>query len=340
MKVLLIAFGILLSIISMAIAGVKPDSVYTENNRIYVVTAPSPIDISYNEEVQAYSELYQANENKRLKTMLEKGNDYFEMIERILSEEGLPTELKYLAYIESNFNTRIMSRAGARGMWQFMRGTAVKYGLSVNKYGDERCQPEKATKAAAAYFKKLFAQYNDWNLVIAAYNCGEGALSNAMNRAGNTTDFWQVYNYLPRETRKYVPHFLGIVDAMNSYNAEKELNDYLLKHGVIANTSTPTNYSNSIETTTALVSVDDISTETQSLSSLSNTNLTPETSNTTKPYNEVYLKEYFVYVIKQGDSIEGISKKFPKNTISIIKENNNLNGNADLSIGSTLLLEK
>ncbi|MEN9521786.1 MAG: hypothetical protein RL065_163 [Bacteroidota bacterium] len=331
-----------LFVVSAFAYDIKKDSAFTDPENSAVFSTISSIEISYNDEVQNYSEFYQAAENKNAKRVLERGHDYFQMIENIFNEEGLPIELKYLAYVESNYNPRAMSRAGARGMWQFMRGTAITYGLKVNRQVDERLNPEKSTRAAAAYFKKLYNQYNNWHLAIAAYNCGEGLIDYAINKANGVNDFWEINKYLPRETRNYVPHFLGLMDAMNGYSAQQELNTYLTNNGAStpaassAQASVAENATNSfIENKPEVVFSKKIKhdeVEANKASAIAPAVIASESDN--------YLKEYFVYIIKQGDSIESIAKRYPKNSISIIKDNNNLSSNADLSMGSTLLLEK
>ena len=154
-----ILITLLIAVNSFA-SSIKKDSAYTENDNSNSFAMVSSIDISYNDEVLSFSESYQHDDNKKVKQVLEKGHYYFQMIENIFAEEGIPTELKYLAYVESNFNTNAMSRSGARGMWQFMRGTAIANGLKVNRQIDERTNPEKSTRAAAVCFKKLYSKYN------------------------------------------------------------------------------------------------------------------------------------------------------------------------------------
>ncbi|MEY2830375.1 MAG: hypothetical protein RIQ33_2233 [Bacteroidota bacterium] len=325
----------LLAIQSFAFSGIKK-TVLTETENSSSFSVVSSIDISYNDEVQNFSESYQADDNKKVKRVLEKGHDYFQMIENIFAEEGIPAELKYLAYVESNYNTKALSRAGARGMWQFMRGTAITYGLKVNRQVDERLNPEKSTRAAAAYFKKLYSQYNNWHLAIAAYNCGEGLIDVAVNKANGTNDFWEITKFLPRETRNYVPHFLGLMDAMNSYTAQQELNTYLTNNGV--NISNTTSIAENNTTAFIKKNTNVAINNSAEKPAVSNTEL--NTDNYSMIESEARSKEYFVYIVKKGDTIELIAKNYPKNSITLIKDNNNLASNADLNMGGTLLLEK
>jgi len=137
------------------------------------------------------------------------------MIEDIFDSYGIPAELKYMAIIESALNPNAVSRVGATGLWQFMYSTGRSYGLTINSIVDERRDPVKATHAAAKYMKDLYAIYNDWILVIAAYNCGPGNVNKAIRRSGNKKDYWEIYYRLPRETRGYIPGYVAATYAVN-----------------------------------------------------------------------------------------------------------------------------
>ena len=142
---------------------------------------------------------------------------YIDRLSRIPAVMEMPYELRYLPIIESALNPSARSRAGACGLWQFMLATGKMYGLESNSLVDERCDPIKATWAAARYLKDLYAIYQDWNLVIAAYNCGPGTINKAIRRAGGKTDYWEIYNFLPKETRGYVPAFIAANYVMTYY---------------------------------------------------------------------------------------------------------------------------
>ncbi|MBQ0025328.1 MAG: LysM peptidoglycan-binding domain-containing protein [Bacteroidales bacterium] len=142
---------------------------------------------------------------------------YFPMIESILNEYNLPQELKAMAVIESAFNPRAVSRARAKGMWQFMYTTAKRYGLEMDSYVDERYDPEAACRAAAQYLKDAYDIFGDWSLAIASYNCGEGNVRKAIRRSGGKTNYWDIYNYLPRETRGYIPVFIAALYILQYY---------------------------------------------------------------------------------------------------------------------------
>ena len=148
---------------------------------------------------------------------------YFPMFEEILDRKGIPLEFKYLPIVESAFNPVAVSRAGATGLWQLMYGTGAQLGLNINSYIDERRDPVKATEAAADYLKKLYGLYGDWQLVLAAYNSGPGNVNKAIARAGGVKNFWAICNYLPAETRSYVPTYIAAVYIMNQYKDYKLL---------------------------------------------------------------------------------------------------------------------
>jgi hypothetical protein len=189
------------------------DSIYI--NRLYAF--PSEMELSYNQIVREYIDRYTTRYRSSVQYMLGKGRYYFPMIEDILDKYGLPLELKYLPVIESALRPDAVSRAGATGLWQFMLSTGKMYDLEVNSLVDERRDPVKATEAAARHLKDLYDIYEDWNLVIAAYNCGTGAVQKAMKRSGGLKDYWAIYSFLPRETRGYVPAFIAATYTMNYY---------------------------------------------------------------------------------------------------------------------------
>lgn len=181
------------------------DSLYTARLNAMV----SPIHLPYNELVRSYIKRY-TDGSGLMSRVLALAQYYFPMIEEELLKAGLPVELRAMAIIESALQATVVSRAGASGLWQFMPVTARAYGLEVNSMVDERFDPYKATKAACKYMKDLYKMYNDWSLAIAAYNCGPGNVNKALARAGgNPQSFWDVYWYLPGETRGYVPAFIA-----------------------------------------------------------------------------------------------------------------------------------
>lgn len=190
------------------------DSVYSK--RLYDM--PSEMELSYNQVVRTYIDMYANRRRDVVSYMLTIGEYYFPMFEEALDKYGLPLELKYLPVIESALNPVAVSRAGATGLWQFMIRTGRGYGLEINSLVDERRDPHKSTEAAVRYLKDLYTIYGDWNLVIAAYNCGPGNVNKAIARSGGKRDYWEIYYKLPRETRGYVPAFIAANYIMNFYN--------------------------------------------------------------------------------------------------------------------------
>ncbi len=196
---------------SMAVPNVH-DSVYINMmNRI-----PSAIRLSYNPIVRQSIEIYLYRRRPLLSMMLSLSDLYFPDIEAELDRNKLPLELKYLTIVESALNPSAISPAGAAGLWQFMLPTARIYGLSINSLVDERMDPIKSTEAACKMLSELYRVYKDWWLVMAAYNCGPGNVNKAIARAGGgRKTFWEIYSYLPSETRKYVPLYIGVYYAMH-----------------------------------------------------------------------------------------------------------------------------
>lgn len=195
-----------------------PDSVYIER----LSRLPSVIALPYNNVVRDCIDLYAERKRNLVRYMLGMADFYFPIIEEVLDKHGLPIELKYLAVVESALNPVALSRVGACGLWQFMLPTGKSYGLKINSLVDERRDPLKATEAACKYFKDMYAIYEDWNLVLASYNCGPGNVNKAIRRSGGKTDFWEIFPYLPRETRSYVPLFIAANYIMN-YSCEHNL---------------------------------------------------------------------------------------------------------------------
>jgi membrane-bound lytic murein transglycosylase D len=190
-----------------------PDSVYI--NRLMEIE--QVVDLAYNNTVKNFIVLYTEKRRDLVEMMLGMSAYYFPMFEEELDRQNMPLELKYLPVIESALNPKAMSRMGANGLWQFMYGTARQMGLEITSFVDERRDPVKSTEAAVKYFKYLYNTYGDWYLAIAAYNCGPGNVNRAIRRAGGKRNYWEIYYRLPRETRGYVPAFIGATYAMNYY---------------------------------------------------------------------------------------------------------------------------
>lgn len=184
------------------------DEEYRE--RLLHLDEKTPFKLTYNKPVKAYINLYAQRRQDQTARMLGLAELYFPVFEEALDRYQLPMELKYLAVVESALNPGARSRAAAVGLWQFIIGTGKMYGLRVDSYVDERCDVYKSTDAACRYLKDLYDTFGDWELALAAYNCGPGNVRKAIRRAGGTVDYWKVYDHLPRETRGYVPAFIAV----------------------------------------------------------------------------------------------------------------------------------
>lgn len=195
-----------------------PDSVYI--NRLKEIE--QVVDLSYNKVVKNYIQMYTERRRDLVEVMLGLSAYYFPIFEETLDKYDMPLEIKYLAIIESALNPKAHSRAGANGLWQFMLGTARNMNLEITSFVDERRDPVKSTDAAARYLTKLYETYGNWHLAIAAYNCGPGNVNRAIRRSGGRTNYWEIYNRLPRETRGYVPAYIAATYAFE-YHKEHNL---------------------------------------------------------------------------------------------------------------------
>lgn len=199
------------------------DSVRFESNvpnKVYIDRIEkmnSFITLPYNDVVRNYIILYSEKMPVKMGHILGLCNYYMPKFQEVLNKYNLPEELKAMAVIESALNPVAVSRVGAKGMWQFMYSTAKSYGLHIDSFVDERLDPFKSADAAARYLQDAYDIFGDWNLAIASYNCGAGNVSKAIRRSGGSRDFWTIYPYLPRETRGYVPAFVGALYAMTYY---------------------------------------------------------------------------------------------------------------------------
>lgn len=211
------------------------DKVITER----LAALPTTIEMPFNQVVRSHIDLYVNRRRSLVETMLGMSLYYMPLFEQALEREGVPLELRYLPIIESALNPDAVSRAGATGLWQFMLATARGLGLEVNTLVDERRDPIRSSEMAAKYLRQLYDIYHDWGLAIAAYNCGPGNVNKALLRAGaseqNPKDYWDIYYFLPQETRGYVPGFIAANYAM-TYYADHGISPALAKRPIVTDT--------------------------------------------------------------------------------------------------------
>lgn len=191
-----------------------PEEVYIER----LSRMPTIMEMAHNNVVQQFIDRYASRLRGTISYCLGAGNFYMPIFEEALEAYQIPLELKYLPVIESALNPKAVSRVGAAGLWQFMPSTGKQYNLQINSLVDERRDPIKSSYAAAHLLSDLYKVFGDWNLVIAAYNCGPGNVSKAIQRSGGSKDYWHIYPYLPRETRGYVPAFIAANYMMTYYS--------------------------------------------------------------------------------------------------------------------------
>lgn len=348
---------------STAVADATPDSLYKQ--RLFELV--SPVQLPYNDIVKGYIQRYINPRYQTISRILGMSQYYFPIIESELLREGLPVELRALPIIESALSTTAVSPAGAVGLWQFMPVTAKSYGLEVNSLVDERRDPVLSTEAACRYLKDLYAIYQDWTLAIAAYNCGPGNVNKAIARSGGKT-FWDIYDYLPRETRGYVPAFIG---ASYAY-AYHRMHDIEPIEAPIP-LSVDTIRINRLMHLEQISSTIDLPLETlRLLNPQYKLDIIPATNKTytlvlpqrnvmeyiaheaeIQAKDSMYLKEYInpanidkkrqersgtIYVVKKGDTLGAIARKYRVTTSQIMRWNNLRNANR-LSIGQRLRIE-
>ena len=187
-----------------------PDFTYDQvKARIQAMETDMPFEL--NETIFSFIHYFTVRNRGYAKMILERKDTYLPMFEEALARHQMPDDIKYLAIIESGLNPRARSRVGAMGLWQFMPATGREYKLYVNNHMDDRMDPELATEAALKYLKALHRMFGDWEVALAAYNCGPGNVRKAIRRSGGKRTFWEIYNYLPRETRSYIPQFQAIM---------------------------------------------------------------------------------------------------------------------------------
>ncbi len=343
-----------------------PDSVFEQRLKMM----PTMIRLPYNTLVRKYIENYAMRYKGQMETMMGIAKLYFPMIEEELYRRNMPLELKLLAFVESAMRVKAVSRAGATGMWQMMFATAKSYGLEINAFVDERYDVREATRAACAHLEDLYEIYHDWTLAIAAYNCGAGNVNKAIKRAGNNAKtFWDVYEYLPRETRGYVPAFIG---ATYAYTFHK--NHGINPDNFSIGTPTDTIYVRKLTHFDQISSTLPISTEQlRELNPQYKLDIIPVTAKEAYPLNlpiemvsqfiehenelnakdSLYLKEFLNpanfsktwnsqgrgirYKVKKGDTLGALAMRHRTTTKAIMKANNLKSAKA-LRAGSTIYI--
>ncbi|HSI74316.1 MAG TPA: transglycosylase SLT domain-containing protein, partial [Lunatimonas sp.] len=190
-----------------------PDFTYEQvKQRIEDMETDMPFEL--NETIFAFIDYFVVRNRSYTKMVLQREEIFFPLFEESLKDHNMPEDVKFLAVIESGLNPKAKSRVGAMGLWQFMPYTGRDFKLNVSPYVDDRMDPEMATEAAMKFLKSLYKRYNDWELAMAAYNCGPGNVNKAIRRSGGKRTFWEIYQYLPKETRSYIPQFQAIMYVM------------------------------------------------------------------------------------------------------------------------------
>ncbi len=207
--------------LSNTIDSITKDKKSIFSHRLELLNKNTPFDLIYNDKSAEFIDRYLGVDRPLIEKMQQLKKLYFPIFETLLDQYNLPLEFKYLAIVESSLNTRATSPSGAKGLWQFMYLTGKQYNLNVTSYIDDRQDPYKSTEAACQYFKELYEMFGDWNLVLAAYNGGPGYLQRKINSVGSY-NFWDLYPYLRKETRNYIPKFIAINYVMN-YSKEHNI---------------------------------------------------------------------------------------------------------------------
>ncbi|WP_316634820.1 LysM peptidoglycan-binding domain-containing protein [uncultured Flavobacterium sp.] len=206
--------------------------------RLTAMNEKSPFEIQYNQGLENIIKSFLKNRKKSFSRLMALSEYYFPIFEDAFAKQNVPLEIKYLAVVESALNPKAVSKMGATGLWQFMYGTGKQYALKIDSYIDERSDPLKATAAASEYMTKMYKIFGDWEMVLASYNSGPGNVTKAIRRSGGKTSYWDIRNYLPKETQGYVPAFLATM-YLFEYHKEHGINP---ERAVVKNFETDTIY--------------------------------------------------------------------------------------------------
>lgn len=208
-----------------------PDFTYDEvNKRIKAMKTGMPFEL--NDRIFSFIQYFTVRNRDYTKMVLARKEFFFPLFEATMKKHDVPTEIQYLSIVESGLDPQIRSRVGAMGLWQFMPATGRMYGMEVNADIDDRMDPEMSTDAAAKYLKSLYRMFGNWEVALAAYNCGPGNVRKAIRKSGGKKTFWEIYNYLPRETRSYVPQFqafLYLLNHLEEHNFSLEEPTYVIE---------------------------------------------------------------------------------------------------------------
>ncbi|MBS1557857.1 MAG: transglycosylase SLT domain-containing protein [Bacteroidetes bacterium] len=315
------------------------------------------IPLDYNGKIQGFIDYFLVRDREYVRMVLRKKDLYFPLFEKKLKEHNLPEELKYLSIIESGLNPRATSRARAVGLWQFMSYTGRTFGLRHDWFTDDRQDPEKATEAACLYLEQLYSLFHNWHLALAAYNSGPGTVQRAIRRSGHKKTFWEIYNFLPRETRSYVPQYIAIIYAVN-YAADHNIHE-IAREQVIPNDTLSVNQFFHFDTFAHLTNTcaedlqnlnpgikknaipDDGKVRTIKIPLIAKENLIQKrktvldsTASKKKEWeaiakamsNGTYGRDQDVYYVRYGDALSTIAHRFGV-SVRHLREWNNLNGN-------------
>ena len=321
-------FLFFLSFINLSCSSKKKYTYYTYEEPKYYKSGKYKLKIPYNSKVKSYIRYYTRKDSKFIKNALERANLYLPTIKKIFKQYGLPEDLAYLPIIESGFNPYARSSSGAVGLWQFLPQTARRFGLTINRYIDERKDPYKSTIAAAKYLKYLYSIFKDWELVLASYNCGEGCIQRKLRSSKKS--YWHIRHKLPEQTREYVPKFFAVLiiaknpakygiyvrkrpiyivrkHAKVKFHLKKLARRYRLDYQTLKLLNAH------LQREIALKGVG---------INLPSKRFVYEKQNMTKPIVKKVSLRYKTYKVKEGDTLYRISKRFGTSVEKLMKFNN------------------